>query len=170
MKNICKKAISLCLTVYTKTFELLLFVFAAVVCTMAKCLFCGGDYIYYDILSDRAAEIFSVDGADESITNAVLDIICAAFDIDPADKYKIRPSDSVMAIYDSWYENSIVDMDDCELERFCTMLSILVSQKVQHDILKKSVGEIIAFAAKNRANKEVTSSELENILNFNFPS
>ena len=134
----------------------------------AKALFSDG-YISYEILAGRSGQKLHIDNVDESITDCVLSIICEAFDINPDDKDKIREQDSVKAIYDSWYKNNFLNMDDCELERFFGMLQRLINQEIDNSEAEKytkmSIGEMIASAARIRNNQPVSDSEKENILN-----
>lgn len=134
----------------------------------AKALFSDG-YISYEILAGRSGQKLHIDNVDESITDCVLSIICEAFDINPDDKDKIREQDSVKAIYDSWYKNNFLNMDDCELERFIGMLQRLINQEIDNSEAEKytkmSIGEMIASAARIRNNQPVSDSEKENILN-----
>ena len=134
----------------------------------AKALFSDG-YISYEILAGRLGQKLHIDNVDESITDCVLSIICEAFDINPNDKDKIREQDSVKAIYDSWYENNFLNMDDCELERFIGMLQRLINQEIDNSEAEKytkmGIGEMIALAARIRNNQPVSDSEKENILN-----
>ena len=82
---------------------------------------------------------------------------------------KIREHDSVKGIYDSWYKNNFLNMDDCELERFIGMLQRLINQEIDNSEAEKytkmSIGEMIALAARIRNNQPVSDSEKENILN-----
>ena len=134
----------------------------------AKALFFNDGYISYEILAGRPGQKLHIDNVDESITDCVLSIICAAFDINPDDKDKIREQDSVKAIYDSWYKINFLNMDDCELERFIGMLQRLINQEIDNSEAEKytkmSIGEMIALAARIRNNQPVSDSEKENIL------
>ena len=135
----------------------------------AKALFFDDGYFSYEILAGRPGQKLHIDNVDESITDCVLSIICAAFDINPDDKDKIREQDSVKAIYDSWYKINFLNMDDCELERFIGMLQRLINQEIDNSEAEKytkmSIGEMIALAARIRNNQPVSDSEKENILN-----
>ena len=126
-------------------------------------------YSSYEILAGRSGQKLHIDNVDESITDCVLSIICEAFDINPDDKDKIREQDSVKAIYDSWYKNNVLHMDDCELERFIGMLQRLINQEIDNSEAEKytkmGIGEMIALAARIRNNQPVSDSEKENILN-----
>ena len=134
----------------------------------AKALFFDDGYISYEILAGRPGQKLHIDNVDESITDCVLSIICEAFDINPDDKDKIREQDSVKAIYDSWYKNNFLNMDDCELERFIGMLQRLINQEIDNSEAEKytkmGIGEMIALAARIRNNQPVSDSEKENIL------
>ncbi len=135
----------------------------------AKALFFDDGYFSYEILAGRPGQKLHIDNVDESITDCVLSIICEAFDINPDDKDKIREQDSVKAIYDSWYKNNFLNMDDCELERFIGMLQRLINQEIDNSEAEKytkmSIGEMIALAARIRNNRPVSDSEKEDILN-----
>ena len=125
-------------------------------------------YCSIPVLIERTDRKLHIENVDESIVDCVLEMICESFDIDPADKNKIRENDSVKEIYNSLYEDSFGLMDECELERFSGMLQRLINQKIDNSEWKKydemSIGEMIALAARIRNNKPVSDSEKEHIL------
>ena len=100
-----------------------------------------------------------VAGVDDSITDAVLEIIREAFDID---KDTIRLDISIMDIYNSEYKFFWDNWDDCELERVLAMLNAL-GCKISDDLLQITVNELVCFAAEARNNKNITYSELEDV-------
>lgn len=125
-------------------------------------------YCSIPVLIERTDQKLQIENVDESIADCVLVMICEAFDIDPADKDKIREYDSVKKIYNSLYNDSFGLMDECELERFSGMLERLMKQKIDNSEWKKydemSIGEMIALAARIRNNRPVSDPEKEYIL------
>ena len=125
-------------------------------------------YCSIPVLIERTDRKLHIENVDESIADCVLVMICEAFDIDPADKNKIRENDSVKEIYNSLYEDSFGLMDECELERFSGMLQRLINQEIDNSEWKKydemSIGEMIALAARIRNNKPVSDPEKEYII------
>ena len=145
--------------------ENLLFIICAAIYYIAKLSPFHSGFCYYGILENRKDESIRINNIEESIIDAILNIICNSFDINPVDKYKIRKTDSVIAIYKSWYGDCFVNMDDCELERFLGMLNKLTNSDIPKEILEKNIGEIIIWTAKVRNNRPVSLLEMEHIAN-----
>ena len=105
-----------------------------------------------------------VAGIDDSITNAVLEIIREAFNID---RNAIRLDISIMDIYNSEYKAFWGNWDDCELERVLAMLNAL-GCKTSDNLLQITVNELVCFVAEARNNKNITCSELEDVFEQQF--
>lgn len=105
-----------------------------------------------------------VAGVDDSITDAILEIIREAFDID---KDTIRLDTSIMDIYNSEYKFFWGNWDDCELERVLAMLNAL-GCKISDDLLQITVNELVCFVAEARNNKNITYSELEDVFELQY--
>lgn len=100
-----------------------------------------------------------VAGIDDSITDAVLEIIREAFNID---KGTIRLDMSIMDVYNSEYKVFWGNWDDCELERVLAMLNAL-GCKISDNLLQITINELACFVAEARNNKNITYSELGDV-------
>lgn len=95
-------------------------------------------------------------GEDADEVDAVLTIVCDAFLFNPDDRYKLKPDDRIMGIYEAVYPRWKVWLatDSMEIETLAMNLDENFGIETSEWHPEITVSEIIALAAERRLNGE----------------
>ncbi len=122
----------------------------------------------WPLLVGRSADAsaWRLDGIEPSITAAYLEAIFFAFGLDSAQElFRLRPDDSLFALYDSYYKCSRRKnrwgADNMELEECCEAFENLCRFSGTEFDYNSSIQEQLRIIAMNRDNQPLTAEEIK---------
>ena len=124
----------------------------------------------WPLLAGRSADAsaWRLDGIEQSITAAYLEAISFAFGLDSAQElFRLRPDDSLFALYDSYYKcsrrNNRWGADNMELEECCGAFETLCRFSGTKFDWSISLHEQLRTIAANRDNQPPTAEEIKSM-------
>ena len=124
----------------------------------------------WPLLAGRTADAspWRLDGIEPSITAAYLEAISFAFGLDSAQElFRLRPDDSLFALYDSYYKCSRRKnrwgADNMELEECCGAFEALGRFSGTEFDCRNSLHEQLRTIAANRDNQPLTAEEIKSM-------
>lgn|GEM_PF-6944959 len=122
--------------------------------------------IRYPLLEGRTADAsaWRFDDVDISITAAYLETVADAFSLEDRELFRLRPGDSLFALYDSHYgRGPLVDVDDMELETCCGVFETLCKFSGAEFDYKAPLCEVLRTIARNRENAPLGPEEIKKL-------
>jgi len=120
----------------------------------------------YPLLEGRTADAsaWRFDDVDISITAAYLETVADAFSLEDRELFRLRPGDSLFALYDSHYgRGPLLGVDDMELETCCGVFETLCKFSGAEFEYKAPLREVLLTIARNRENAPLGPEEIKKL-------
>ena len=142
------------------TTVIFIIIIAIIVLTTVK-----GGKICYPLLKNRESNwnLWQFEDIDETITAAYLEIISNAFSIDEENIFKLRPTDSLEHLYDSYYKKNLLGVDDLEMELCAINYEKLCHTTSIEFAYQSSIYDILKTIAQYRNNQPVNADEYDEL-------
>ena len=126
----------------------------------------GFGKVRYPLLEGRTADAsaWRFDDVDISITAAYLETVADAFSLEDWELFRLRPVDSLFALYDSLYKGRPSGgVDDMELETCCGAFETLCRFSGAEFDYKAPLRDVLRTVARNRENAPLGPEEIKNL-------
>lgn len=120
----------------------------------------------YPLLAGRTANAsaWKLPNVDPAITAAFLEVIAFAFCLNTEEElFLLRPEDSLLNLYNSYYHGSILNSDNMELEECCSAFERLCRYSGETFPTEIPIRDLLTIIAQKRGNTPPTTEEQKSL-------